>query len=440
MKFLLKSSLKTSMNAVLLSSVLGLSGISTSSAVFAQPQLIDRVVAVVDDQVILQSQLESQMREQIQQLRAQNIPAPTPNELAKRVLDSMILETVQLNRAKEIGLKVSDNDINQQLQKLAAQNNLTLMQLRERVNAQTPNGFNGLRQNIADQLTIQKLREAEVIARTQVTESEINNYLKRQSLSQTEIDLKHILISIPESATPAQRQTALETAESLRKRILAGEDFSQLAVRYSNGGKALQGGDLGWMKPSEVPTFFSDAANSLKVGETSKIIQSPSGFHLIQLAGKRDGSEQLITEFHLRQFIILDDNIDGKQPPKSLVKLTESIKTLADFDNLNQKFADIPEEVNRNSDLGWMPMAQIPAALRDAIAEMPSGHALGPIPNEQGWLIIFLEEKREQSLGDKEREQQAAQAVRMRKANEMFDIWLRRLKDEAYVRIQLTNS
>lgn len=435
-----QNSLKSTLKAALFSGVFAFSTLGVSPNAMAQTQLLDRVVAVVDNDIILQSQLNAKMQEQLIKMRAQNIPLPSENELAAKVLDSMILDTVQLNRAKQIGVKASDDEITQQLEKIAAQNNLNLLQLRDRVNAQSPNAFSELRNDIANQLTIQKLREVEVIGRTQVTESEINNYLKRQSLSQSEVNLKHILVALPESATPEQRQQALDTANELRQKILAGEDFSQMAVRFSNGGKALQGGDLGWMKSSEVPTFFSDAANTLQVGQTSNVIQSPSGFHLIQLAGKRDGSEAMVTEYHLRQFIILDDTAGQQAPPKSLVTLTESINSLADFEALNAKFADIPEEVNRNSDLGWMPMQKIPAPLREAISSMPSGTAIGPIANPQGWLIVFKEAQRQESQGDKLREQQAVQAVRMRKANEMFDVWLRRLKDEAYVRTQLDTN
>lgn len=425
----------------LLTGWLALSGASImSTPALAETHLIDRVVAVVDDDIILQSQLQEKMQEQAMKLQAKNIQLPPTQVLAQQVLDNLILEKVQLNRAKLTGISVTDDDINQQLQQIAQQNGLNLLQLQQQLNAQKPNGFQALRSEVAKQLTIQKLRETEVISRTQVTESEINNYLTRQSLSQTKLNLKHILIAIPESATPSQRQTALEKAELLRDRVIAGEDFSQLAVRFSNGSKALQGGDLGWMQPSEIPTFFSEAANTLSVGETSQVIESPSGFHLIQLADENDGSEQKITEYHLHQFVVLSDNITSNEPPKSLVALTQSIKNLNDFQALNTRFADIPEEVNRNSDLGWLNAGQLPPALAQIVTNLQTGQAIGPFANEQGWLIVFLEDTRQQSKNKQLQSQQAIQAVRMRKANEMFDVWLRRLKDEAYIRIQLDDA
>lgn len=430
--------IKSSIAATILSGVIAFSTLSIiSQKSWAQPQLIDRIVAVVDDSIILQSQLQAKMQEQAIQLRSKNISIPPTQELAKQVLDNIILEQVQLNRAERMGIEVSDDQINQQLQKVAQQNGLNLLQLQRQLNAQQPEGFVQLRKEIEKQITIQKLREAEVISRTQVTESEINNYLQRQNLSQTQLNLKHILIAIPDSATSAQRQQALEEATEIRQRIVAGEDFSQLAVRFSNGAKALQGGDLGWMQPNEIPTFFSDAANSLKLGNVSQVIESPSGFHLIQLAGERDGSDKVQTEYHLHQFLILSENINPASPPQSLVALTQSIASLEDFQNLHTKFSDIPEEVNRNADLGWLSAAQLPPGLRQTIPNLPAGKAIGPFANEQGWLIVYLDDIRQQSQSAELQQQQAAQALRMRKANEMFDVWLRRLKDEAYIRIQL---
>lgn len=427
--------------ATLLAGWLALSSLSLQATpVHAEEQLIDRVVAVIDNQIILQSQLNLQMQEQMMQLQAQKIPMPNLETLQQKVLDQMILETVQLNRASEQGIKISDDEINQRLGMIANQNNLNLLQLRDRLNAQNPNGFSELRNQIEKQLLIQKLREVEVIGRTQVTESEINNYLKRQSLSSMEVHLNHILIALPESATPEQRKTALEQTQSLRKRLIAGEDFNQLAVRYSNGSKALQGGDLGWMSPEQIPTFFSDAASRLQAGGISQIIQSPSGFHLIKVVDKRDGTDQKVPEFHLHQFLVLSENSLKQQPPESLVKITQKIRSLEDFGQLQQQFADIPKEVNRNSDLGWRTLEQIPAPLRQVIQSMPASSAIGPFANEKGWLIVFLEEQRLKSKNEMDRTQQAVKAVRMRKANEMFDVWLRRLRDEAYIRIQLDQN
>jgi len=408
-------------------------------SVKAEDQLIDRVVAVVDDRIILKSQLNAKMFEQAQQLEAQNIPLPDAGTLQRKVLDNMILEAVQLNRAKLLGLSVTDDEVNERMEQIAKRNNMNLLELRNRLNIEKPEGFKQLREEIKKQTLIQKLREAEIVSRVQITDGEISNYLKRQSLSDAnqELDLFHILISLPQSPSPAERQKALNTIEDIRKRALDGEDFSQLAVRYSNGAMALSGGDLGWITKSEVPTFFADAVANLKVGQISEIVQSPSGFHLVKVAGMRDASKQLVEEFHLRRFVVLSDNAQAANPPAELVKLAKNLNSLEDFNALTDRFGDIPADVNQNSDLGWLPISEIPTNYRAQILDLQPNQALAPIAEQQGWVIIFLEDRRKVDQNLELKKKQASQAVRMRKANEMFDIWLRRLKDEAYIRIQV---
>lgn len=410
-----------------------------NASAMAEDVLIDKVVAVVNDRIILKSELSSKMYEQAQALAAQNIPVNDTAALRKKVLDSLILEKLQEERAAQIGINVTDEEINQQMQNIAEQNQMSLLELRNRLNIEMPDGFQKARQKIKQQLTIQKLREAEVISKAQVTESEIQNYLKRQHLANKNVSfhLNHILIALPESATPQQRETALESIKSLQQRIKSGEDFAQLAVRYSNGSNALSGGDLGWMKEDEVPTFFADALDGLKVGEVSDIIQSPSGFHLIKLADKRDSSaNQILTEYHLHRFIILSDDVDRSKIPADLMALTQSIHSISDFNALFKKYPDIPAEVNAASDLGWRTLEKIPSVIRDDVAKLNPKNALPILATEKGWMVLYLDEVREVSNADKNETQKAIQAIRMRKANEMFDLWLRRLKDEAFIQIK----
>ncbi|BCN92853.1 chaperone SurA [Thiomicrorhabdus immobilis] len=412
---------------------------SFNSNALAEDVLLDKVVAVVNDRVILKSELTAKMYEQAQALAAQNIPVNDAQALQQKVLDSLVLEVLQEERAQQIGLTVGDDEINEQMQKIAEQNNLSLLELRNRLNLEMADGFQKARQKIKQQLLIQKLREAEVISQAHVTESEIQNYLKRQQLAKKNVRVKlsHILIALPESATPQQREKALNEIQNIQKRIQAGEDFSQLAVRYSNGGKALTGGDLGWMNEEEVPTFFADALEGLKVGEVSQIIQSASGFHLIKLTDKQDsGAAAVITEYHLYRFIVLSDDVNRSQIPASLMKLSESLNSMQDFQELFNKYPDIPAEVNADSDLGWRTIDKIPAVIREDVANLSIKNALPPLATDKGWMILYLDDVRETSTANEDETQKAIQAIRIRKANEMFDLWLRRLKDEAFIQIQ----
>lgn len=423
----------------LLLSVFTSLAILSAMPTLATETLIDRIVAVVNDRVILKSELNTQMYTKAQELAAQNIPVEDTDALQAKVLDSMILETLQIERAEQLGLQVEDAEVNEQLQKIAAQNKLTLMDLRNQLNIEMPDGFQKIREKIKNKILIQKLREAEVISRAHVTESEIEHYLQRESLetSSIEIRLGHILIELPDSATPDQRNEALAKAQNLLKRINSGEDFSQLAVRYSNGSRALDGGDLGWLKQAEIPTFFAEAISGLKTGEVSKVIQSPSGFHLIKIIDQQDNALQLIKEYHLHRFIILSDNADQQNIPAHIIQLTSALKSQEDFNGLSTEFPDIPTEVNAASDLGWKTIETLPSPIRTAVENLEQNRALPPIATEKGWMILFLQDTRIIDQKEVDKTQQAIQVIRVRKANEMFDLWLRRLKDEAFIQIRL---
>lgn len=439
--------MKSKLNSTLLSllTLFALGGPVSSvhaaeTPVNSQDALVDSIVAVVNDRIILKSELNSKLLEQSEQLKSQNISVQDVNALREQVLDSLILQAVQLSRAEQIGLKISDQELNQQMEKVAAQNNLSLLELRNRLNLEADNGFNRIRDKIRNQMIIQKLRQKEVVSRAQVTESEINNYLKRMTLANKyrEIELQHILIALPESATQQQRRDALQKITELRQRIVQGEDFAQLAVRYSNGAKALDGGNLGWMKDSEVPTFFAKPVEQLSQGQVSQVIQSPSGFHLIKIADERQAGTQNVDEYHLYRFLILsDDAMQQSAAPQSLQSVVANIKSLEDFEALNQTYSDIPEEVNADSDMGWRAKEELSPELQNIVATLNIGQATQPIATDRGWQIYYLDAVRSVSEDAADKKEQAARAVRMRKANEMFDLWLRRLRDEAFVRINL---
>lgn len=403
-------------------------------------RLLDRVAAVVNDEIILQSELEMRTRETAQELMAKQIRVNNLPQLQSKVLDNLILEVLQKQRAKQLGLSVSDEEVNQQLTQIATQNRMSLLDLRKRLNAQSPNGFLKLRSQVQQKLLIQKLRQKEVISRTLVTEEEINNYLQRSRLDtrNTELHLRHILITFPESATTQQREQARKKINSLADRIRSGESFSQLAVRHSNGSKALSGGDLGWLKQEQIPTFFTEAIQNLQPGEVSPVITSPSGFHLIKLEGERDADQQLITQYHLHRFIILSDQaLQQESVPLDIQKMVADTDSLQAFENLKTEYSDIPEEVNAHSDLGWKTLDELPIQLRESLLTIEAGQIAEPVATEQGWVLFFLEEQRQQDVNKANEQQQAIQEIRMRKANETFEIWLRRLKDEAFIDIRI---
>lgn len=294
--------------------------------------LLDRIVAVVNDDIILLSELNEQTEQALAELRQRQIQRPDMTLLRERVLDNIIMQKLQEQRAKQRGILVSDEEINAQLSQMAEANNLTLLQLREALNQQMPNGFSLVRQQISDQILIQKLREVEIISQIQVSEEEINNFIQRRQLQESneEFKLAHILITRPDSPSAEQSRQLEQKVQDIYQQLQDGAEFAQMAVRHSEASQALNGGDLGWLDLDQMPSFFIDAVTSLQPGQISQIIETPSGYHILKLNDKRRAENQ--------------------------------------------------------------------------------GQAL---------------------------EQEAIQAIRTRKANETFDLWMRRLRDEAYVETRL---
>lgn len=408
-----------------------------------ETQLLDRVIAVVNDDIILKSDLEKGMVKAMREMRSRNIQLNDRNELAEKVLDGLILERIQLQRSEQLGLKISDDELFQQVLAIAKQNNITATQLRDELNRTEPNGFENFRENIRQELLFQKLRDTEVLSKTQVTESEISNFIQRQSLMQnySEFKLNHIMISLPKSATPAERQASRKKAEDLLARLKQGEDFSQLAVRYSEGQNALQGGDLGWLKADQLPTFFMNEIENMTVGEISPIVRSAIGFHIIQLKDKRDKDSKLVKQYHLYRFILLSDNaMQQLSPSANLIKIAKEIDSVEKFKALDERYKDMPESVNANSHLGWKTLEELPIEYTKAIDGLSPKQAAKPFANEQGWIILYLDDIRDKDLGIINKRQQAMQTLRMKKATESYGAWLRRMKDEAIIDIRLKNT
>lgn len=256
--------------------------------------LLDRIVAVVNDDIILLSELNEQTDHALAELRQRQIQRPDMKVLRERVLDNIIMQNLQQQRAKQRGILVSDEEINAQLSQMAEANKLTLLQLREALNQQMPDGFRVIRQQISDQILIQKLREVEIISQIQVSEEEVENFIQRRQLqdSNEEFKLAHILITRPDSPTAEQSREVEQKVKDIYQQLQDGADFAEMAVRHSEASQALNGGDLGWLNLDQMPSFFIDAVSQLQPGQISQTIETPSGYHIIKLTDKRRGETQ----------------------------------------------------------------------------------------------------------------------------------------------------
>ncbi|WP_294947986.1 peptidylprolyl isomerase [Sulfurivirga sp.] len=257
-------------------------------------QLLDRIVAVVNDQPILESELDAATLDALRQLRQQGITPPDMATLRRKVLDNLILRTIQLQRAKQRGIQVTDEEVNAQLARIAAANGLPLDAFRQALDARQPGAFEQLRRQIRDQLLIEKLRQLEIVRRIDVTEQDIDQYIRQiTGGGQKRYHLRQIMLALPSAPTPEQVQALKKQADKLRRQLQQGADFAQLAVRHSNGPNALKGGDLGWRSTSELPDLFLQAVQALQPGQITPVLRSPGGFHILKLEGVEDAAPQV---------------------------------------------------------------------------------------------------------------------------------------------------
>lgn len=400
------------------------------------PQPIDRIVAIVEDDVILQSELNDAVGAIQQQYASQPGQLPPIDVLRRQVLDRLILMKLQLQRADDQGIRVSDADVDQAVQNVANQNKMTPDQLRGAVE-QSGLSFTAFRQQLHDQLIVQKLHQGVVHDSVSVTESEINNLLNSPTYKAGEVHLAHIQVSMPSGASAADIQNAQTKAEQALAAIKGGMDFKAAAIRFSDAPDALDGGDLGWRRIDEVPPAFVDTIDGMKTGEVSGILRGPTGFHIIQLIGQRAATKQMVTEYHARQILIR---------PSELLSPTQAQQKAQDLYNRivnkHQDFAKLAKDnsnddttANAGGDMGWFQQSDWGPMVGQKVDEMKDGEISQPIQSDAGWHIIQRLGTRSSDMTTQVARDQARQAIGNRKADQAYDDYLRGLRSSSYVKI-----
>ncbi|MDX1433725.1 MAG: peptidylprolyl isomerase [Gammaproteobacteria bacterium] len=401
---------------------------------------IDRIVAVVNDDVIVSSELELRMRAVREQLARNNVAPPPPEVLEKQVLDRLILDRLQLQIAEQSGIRVDDEALNRQVADIARQNNLTLREFRD-ILERDGYGFATFREEIRNELMKNNLQRRQVESRIQVTPRDIDNFLAtldKQGGSDPEYHLGHILVAVPEGASPEQIAESRQRAEEILTRLRDGAEFERVAVAESDGRQALDGGDLGWRRASELPTIFDEVVPDLAIGGVSDIVRSPSGFHIIKLIDKRGGERHVITQTHARHILIRTNELVNVATARSrLEQLRTRILGGADFEELARANSDDRGSSVSGGDLGWLnPGDTIPAFEQEMNALAP-GQVSEPFETQFGWHIVQVLGRRERDSTDDVRRAQAAEVLRKRKFEEELQAWLRQIRDEAYVEYRL---
>ncbi len=403
-------------------------------------QPLDAIVAVVNDDVIVQSELDTQVDLLIPELQSRGAAIPDPAILEEQVLDQLILERLQMQRAQNLGIEIDEATLNEALTNIAARNGMGLMDLREALEANQIS-FDAFREDTRRQIITSRLQQEEVVKEVSVSEPEIDRFVEteRDSLiTRSEVRLNHILIALPENASPTQVEQARDEARALASRIRQGEDFASLARAKSDGGRAQDGGDLGWFPVGEVPSLAAQPAQTLGRGELTDPIRSPSGFHLIQVSDIKGDTPKPVTQTKARHILIRTSEVVSNEDAKRrLEQLRLRIVGGDDFATLARSHSDDTGSALNGGDLGWVsPGDTVPAFEREMDALDP-GEISQPFESPFGWHIIEVTERRDQDTADELLRLRAKDALRQRKAEKAKELWLQRLRDEAYLEIRL---
>ncbi len=401
-----------------------------------QAQPLDRMVAVVNEDVILQSELDNAVRSIQQQYASQPGQLPPMNVLQQQVLDRLILMRLQLQKADEQGVHVSDADVDQAVAQVAQQNKMSPDQLRAEVQ-RSGEDFGAFRQQLADQLVVQRLHQNVVHDQVAVTDSEIDNLLASPSYKAGEVHLAHIQISIPSGADAAAIQAAATKAEQAINAIKGGMDFHAAAIRYSDASDALDGGDLGWRRMDEIPPAFADTVAGMKSGDVSPALRGPTGFHIIKLIGQRAPSKQIVTEYHARQILLKPSELmTPEQAQQKAQELYEQIVNKhADFAKLAKDNSKDDTTANLGGDMGWFAKDAWGSAIAQQLDQLKENQVSQPFQTGNGWDIVQLLGTRQSDLTTQMERDQARQAIGNRKAEQAYDDYLRDLRANAYINV-----
>lgn len=405
---------------------------------YATPQPVDRIAAVVNEDVILRSELERAIANIRAQYAGRENQLPPTDVLQRQVLERLILMRLQLSRATDAGITASDEDLERAVQGVAQQNNMSVDQLRERI-SKDGMSFADFRNNLRDEIITQKLRQSFAQGRINVSEGEVDAAMANASAAASQqFHLAHILIGTPEAATPEQIATAQKKVEGVKNLVEKGEmTFAAAAVRYSDSPNALEGGDLGWRGLNEIPPAFASAITQMKDGQIIGPIRGSSGFQLVQLVGSRTqaaGSGEKVTQYSARQILVkVDDKTDDAAAKAKADTLAARLTGGADFAKVAAESSDDATTRRRGGDLGWVGADTYGTAFGMQLASLSDGQTSAPFKTDAGWVIVKRIGTREIAAGDENMRAQVRETIGRRKLEEEWNRWLREMRGEAYV-------
>jgi peptidyl-prolyl cis-trans isomerase SurA len=403
----------------------------------AETQMVDQVVAIVDDDIIMASELRERVAALTETLKSRGMELPPEDTLIRDTLDRLILESIQLQKGTRVGIRISDAQLTAAIQNIAAQNRLTLEQFIAALEQQGQS-YPEMREQVRREMIIQRVQAGNVNQRIQITPKEVDNFLATEDgkkLTQPEYHLLHALLPMPPGASPEEEAAARAYVEQLVKRIRGGQSFEQV-VRSSNAKYRFSGGDIGWRKAEDLPSLFAEVAPKLAKGATSDPIRSDSGFHLIYMQDIR-GGEQIVAQTQVSHILVKPSEILTDDQARDLVaSLRARAEAGEDFAALAREYSEDIGSAQEGGELGWTSPGQMVPEFEQAMKATQVGEISAPVRTQFGWHILKVEGRRDQDMTTEAIRNQAAEYLHNRKYQEELDAWLQQIRDEAFVDIK----
>ena len=402
---------------------------------------LDRIIAIVDQDVISEKELQEKINSVVNNLKSQKIEIPPEGILRKQVLERLITNSIQIQLASQTGLKINDAQVDKTIERIAEKNKLNIDNFKKELEKDGINYYK-FREEIRNEIIISQLKDREVGSKIVITEGEIVNFLNIQSQEvQDEFEVAHILIRVPEDTSPEKLEKLKNKAEEASKQIQSGKNFIQVSAAFSETPNALEGGNLGWKKVSDLPLLFVDALKKVEVGKLTPILRSPNGFHILKLINKKGSSNPiLIEQIHARHILIkLSEIISENEVRQKLIGIRERLESGMKFEDMAKQYSEDPS-ANNGGDIGWINPGDTVPEFEKIMKQLNINQISEPIKTQFGWHLIQVLERRSQDMSKESARMQAMQQIKIRKSDEAYQDWLQELRDRSFVELRLEDN
>ncbi|MEJ6744035.1 MAG: peptidylprolyl isomerase [Porticoccaceae bacterium] len=416
--------------------------LSFSLSISAQVTMLDRVVAIVDDDIVLDSELQQRMMTINEQIAQSGTQAPPQEIILQQVLERLISERLQLNMGYNAGIRITDEELNAAITRVAQSNGLTITQYITDI--QSRGGTIAVvREEIRNEMVIRRVQQGKVMRRIRISEQELDNFLTSEEgrfLISPDVNIGQILLSVPTGSSKNDTDGILARAQKLQTDTANGTDFRQLAIANSADQSALQGGDLGWRKMAQLPGVFIDAVEQLELGQVSDPIRSDAGYHLLKLYERRGGGKQLIEQHFARHILLKPNQIRDEQATiAELNGLREQVLAGEEFAKLSKQLSEDPGSALKGGELGWSTPGMFVPEFEETMNSIALNEISAPFASQFGWHILQVTERRDQDFSSEILRNRAQNMLRERKYEEELQVWLQEIRDEAFIEIKEVN-